>query len=409
MRLALSILMLLTCGMSLIAGGATEGAVATDPTDLSWKDIERAARSTRVNFYMWGGSAVINSWIDTFVARRLRELYDIDLRRVPMDAAVFVNKLLTEKQAGRQTGVIDLLWINGENFRNAREADLLFGPYAARLPNFRDYVDPQTVAFDFGFPVEGYESPYGRAQFVFEYDSAKTPTPPRSYQELMTWIRRNPGRFTYPQPPDFTGSAFIRQVFYAVTGGYEQYMRRFDEQLLERTSPELWKFLRGIKPFLWEQGRTYPKDIAALDTLFERGEVDFNMSYHQTHAQNKILTGQYRPSVRSFVMTDGSLFNTHFTAIPFNAPNKAGAMVTANFLLSPEAQYSKNDPANWGDFTVLDVSLLPAEERSRFGALDLGEATVGLEELARYGVPEIPSAYLEQLERGWDENVLRGE
>jgi putative spermidine/putrescine transport system substrate-binding protein len=395
--------------MSLTAGGTAEVASATNPANASWEEVERAARSSRVNFYMWGGSAVINDWIDTYVAGRLRELYDIELRRVPMDAAVFVNKLLTEKQAGRQSGVMDLLWINGENFKNAREAGLLFGPFSQRLPNFRDYVDSETVAFDFGFPVEGYESPYGRAQFVFEYDSAKIPSPPLSYRELESWIRRNPGRFTYPQPPDFTGSAFIRQVFYAVTGGHGQYMGGFDQELFARKSPELWRFLRELRPFLWQQGRTYPKDIAALDTLFERGEVDFNMSYHQTHAQNKILTGQYTPSVRTFVMTDGSLFNTHFTAIPFNAPNKPGALVAANFLLSPDAQYSKNDPANWGDFTVLDVSRLPAGERSRFAALDLGEATVSLEDLARHGVPEIPSGYLEQLERGWEENVLRAE
>jgi putative spermidine/putrescine transport system substrate-binding protein len=131
------------------------------------------------------------------------------------------------------------------------------------------------------------------------------------------------------------------------------------------------------------------------------------MSYHQAHAQNSILIGTYRDTVRTFVMKDGSIYNTHYTAIPFNAPNKPGALVAANFLLSVDAQYSKNNPENWGDFTVLDLNILSDEERELFNSLDLGVATLPVEELATYAVPEIPSEYLEALEKGWEEHVLR--
>jgi len=131
------------------------------------------------------------------------------------------------------------------------------------------------------------------------------------------------------------------------------------------------------------------------------------MTYHQAHAQNKILNKMYRKSVRSFVMKDGSIYNTHFTAIPFNSPNKPGAMVTANFLLSFDAQYSKNQPENCGDFTVLDLARLPTRQRQQFLNLDLGEATLPLSLLEDHAVPEIPSGYLEGLENGWEENVLR--
>ena len=47
------------------------------------------------------------------------------VKRVPADAAVFINKLLAEKQAGGSKGTMDLLWINGENFKNAMENGLL--------------------------------------------------------------------------------------------------------------------------------------------------------------------------------------------------------------------------------------------------------------------------------------------
>lgn len=388
----------------LYASGASE-EVQDDLRERSFDEIEDIAAGTEVRFYMWGGSDTVNRWIDGYVSEEMAERYDISVERVPLDASVFVNKLLTEKQARRETGTIDLMWINGENFRNARQAELLYGPFTEMLPNFTRYVDPATVQTDAGFPVDGYEAPWGRAQFNFDVDTARAPDYPTSFAELLTWAENNPGRFTYPQPPDFTGSAFLRQAFYALTGGHEQYLNGFDQELFEKNAPLLWEYLNALEPYLWQEGQSYPRDLAALDTLFERGEVDFTMSFTQTNAATRIANGRYPETVTSFIMTDGSLFNTHFTAIPFNAPNTAGAVVLANFLLSPEAQLSKNRLENWGDFTVLALDRLPQEYQDRFESLDLGSATVPPAEFDRYGVPEIPSEYWEALERGWDEHV----
>ncbi|WP_243546809.1 ABC transporter substrate-binding protein [Pseudodesulfovibrio tunisiensis] len=370
-----------------------------------WKTVEDGARETTVRFYMWGGSAPINKWVDTYVADQVKKRYGVSLIRVPMDAGVFVNKLLAEKRGGRKTGTIDLLWVNGENFKALREADALYGPYAEKCPNFLKYVNKKLASTDFGYPVDGYETPYGWAQFVFEYDGARTKSVPDGFAELREWVRDNPGKFTYPQPPDFTGSAFIRQAFYAVTGGPEQYLGGWDRELFERQAPRLWQYLNDLKPYLWQHGRSHPKSIAEQDTLFARGEVDINMSYHPLHAQGKVQEGVYPKSVRTFVMREGSIFNLHFTAIPANAPNKAGAMVVANFLMSPEAQLSKYVPAKWGDYPAIDLGALPQESRDRFASVDLGSSTLGREALSAVAVPEIPVEYLEALEKGWEEHV----
>jgi len=399
---------LVLAGGDLAAAGAGEERRVPTRAEFegrSFPEIENQARGGEVRFYMWGGSDTVNRWIDRYVAPEMRDRYDIEVVRVPMDAAVFVNKLLTEKQAGQTKGTIDLVWINGENFRTAREADLLFGPFTDMLPNFTAYVPPESAAGDAGYPVDGYEAPWGRAQFNFDVDTARVPDYPTNFEELLQWVQANPGRFTYPQPPDFTGSAFIRQAFYAVTGGHEQYLERFDRELFDAKAPLLWEYLNALEPYLWQNGETYPRDVAALDALFERGEVDFTMSFTQTNAATRIANGRYPDTVTSFLMTDGSLYNTHFVAIPFNAPHPAGALVLANYLLSPEAQYSKNRLENWGDFTVLAIDRLPETYRQRFDELDLGDATVPLAEFEEFGVPEIPSEYWEALESGWDENV----
>ncbi|MFW5722124.1 MAG: ABC transporter substrate-binding protein [Desulfohalobiaceae bacterium] len=400
--LCAALLLLSACG-----GEDPGGASHQEPlAGMGFEEIEKAAQGTTVRFHMWGGWSHVNAWIDGYVAGELAEEHGIRLERVSMDPPTYLNKILAEKAAGRDQGSMDLLWINGENFKKAMDAGLLFGPFADRLPNKKAYVDQATASHDFGFPTRGYEAPYGRAHFVFEHDTARTPEPPRSFTALGEWVRANPGKFTYPQPPDFTGSAFLRQAFYAVTGGHEQYMAGFDQQLFDKNAPKLWAYLNGLKPHLWQGGRSYPRDSAALDTLFARGEVDLNMSYHPPHAQNQILEGSYPDSVRTYVMQEGSLSNVHFTAIPFNAPNPAGAMVVADFLLSPQAQLSKFEPASWGDFPAIEVDRLPEEWQQRFAAVELGPATLAPEVLAQAAVPEISPEWLEALESGWEREVL---
>lgn len=393
-------------GISLLFATGQDEEMSIDWTQSSWDEITAAAENTEVRFYMWGGSASINSWIDNIVAPELLKQYGLSLKRIPMDASVFNNQLLTEKAAGKNKGSIDLIWINGENFRRAKQEGLLFGSFAEKLPNF-SLVNPESVSYDFGTPTEGWEVPYGRAQFVFEYDSAKVKNPPKNFKELMEWAQSNPGQFSYPQPPDFTGSAFLRQALYATSGGYESFSVAYNEDSFTKKSSPLWEYLNKIKPYLWQEGRTYPADKARLDGLFEQGELAFNMTYTQAEASGRIADGRYPDTVRTLVFEDGSISNTHFTSIPWNAPNVAGAMVLANFLLSPEMQYSKNIPDNWGDFTVLDPSRLDAEWQEKFSRLDLGKATLALEELTKVAVPEISPSYVEAIEQAWNVEVLK--
>ena len=398
----------LIAAAAILASACSRPKEAIDPLALSRDQLVNSVGGGTVRFAMWGGDERINSWIDTFVASRMKELYGITVARTPMDAAVFITKLSNEKKAGKTEGSLDLLWINGENFARAKREGLLFGPYAERLENWK-YVDPTEVSLDFGVPVEGYEVPYGKAQFVFEYDKAKVADIPRSFRELGEWVRENPGRFTYPQPPDFTGSAFVRQAFYEIGGGHERFLEPGRTAEFEKSAALVFAWLNEIKPYLWQEGRSYPGNKARLDGMFERGEVDLNMSYTQSGAQGRIEEGVYPDTVRTFVMRGNSISNFHFTAIPFNAPNKAGAMLLSDFLLSPEAQLSKNTPAVWGDFTVLDMKRLEEKDRAAFRNLDLGRATLDLETLAENAVPEILPEYLLALDKGWETHVLGAE
>ena len=376
-----------------------------------WDDIVKRSRGQTVDWFMWGGFPATNAYVNGYVAPRVQELYGITLRQVPVkDIADVVGKLLVEKQAGRAAGgEVDLMWINGENFRTCKRFGLLYGPFADRLPHQRlvDWSKP-SVRNDFGEPVEGLESPWGSAQVVMIYDSKRIPDPPRSMAALLDWARRHPGRFAYPAPPDFTGSVFVRHVFYHAAGDVAAWQGPLDERRFEAAAAATYRTLKELAPFLWREGKTYPETPIRLAQLLADGEVDFALSYHPAEASKMILDGLYPPTVRTFVFDEGTIANTHFVAVPFNAADKEGAMVVADFLLSPEAQLKKADPAVWGDFPAIDLARLDPAWQARFAALPRGAATLPNDVLQRHQLPEPPSEILMRLEKGWDEHVLKG-
>jgi putative spermidine/putrescine transport system substrate-binding protein len=396
---------------SLILIGTMIGAMSLHADTRSWDEIVANAKGQTVDWFMYGGSPAANVYVNGFVAPRIKELYGVTLRQVPItDISEVISKLLVEKQAGKDTGEADLLWINGENFRTGKRNGLLYGPFADVLPN-QQFVnwDRASVRNDFGEPVEGLESPYGSAQVVLAYDTARIASPPATIGELLDWIKANPGRFTYPAPPDFTGSVFVRHIFYHVAGDVEAWQGDFDEQKFEAAAANTYEVLRDLAPYLWRKGETYPESPVRLAQLFADGEVDFAINYNPSDASKKIHDGLYPDTVRTFVFEEGTIANTHFVAIPFNASDKEGAMVVANFLLSPEAQYTKADPSTWGDLPAIDPTRLDAEWQQKFADLPRGIATLPDEVLQQHQLPEPPSEVLIRLEKGWEQYVLKGQ
>jgi len=379
--------------------------------DGSWDDILSEAKGSTVNFYGWGGSQTTNDWIDKNLAPTLKEKYDVTLNRVPMNIDEILNKLLNEKQLNTE-GTIDVVWINGENFFTAKTNDLLYGPFTDKLPNFDKYIDSESVEvnYDFGYPVEGYEAPYGKAQMVMIYDENKTTSVPKDHRELLEFIKNNPGKFTYPAPPDFTGSAFIRNIIYDIVG-YEQFinMEADKEKIYNEIKPAI-EYLKEIKPYLWKKGETYPSTVAQLDNMFADGEVLMSVSYNPNSASGKIVTGEFPESTKTFVFEKGTIGNTHFVAVPKNSTNKPGALVLVNHILSVETQASKYNPENWGDLPVLENDKLSDDEKKIFENIKLGQASLPQSHLLERRVPEMPANLVPIIEEIWEENIpVKGE
>ncbi|WP_334062443.1 ABC transporter substrate-binding protein [Limimaricola cinnabarinus] len=398
--------MMTAIGALLLAGtaAAQEGDALLD---MGWDEIVETARGGEVNVFMWGGADNINAYVSDYIGGILEEEYDITLNRVPLsDTAEAVNIVLGEVEAGAAEGAVDMIWINGENFRTMKQGDLVWCGYVDKLPNAElvDFDNP-AIANDFGTPVEGCEVPWSRVQFAFAHDSARTPEPPRSIPELIDWIEANPGRFTYPAPPDFTGAAFVRHVFTHVAGGADALVGPFDRETFDTVAGETWEILNDLEPHLWREGRTYPTSITQLQQMFANREVDLFFTYDPAEIGTAVVNGIFPETMQSYGLSDGTLANTNYMAIPVNAANKAAAMVTQNLLLSGEAQLEKAQPEIWGAATVIEPDRAPGEVQAGFAALERHPSVVSIEELGQAALPELTPDWTSAIEDGWIENV----
>jgi len=388
-RLPVTLAAVALCLLALTVAscGTDEDATAgSDPTGFA--EARRAADGTTVRWWMFGGDARINAYVDSEVVPAAQRL-GIDLERVPVaDTAAAVQRVIAQRRAGQTDGgKVDLIWINGENFAAGKEAGLWLEDWVEGLPNVAlvDLDDP-SINEDLGVPVDGQEAPWSRAAFVYATDSARVPDPPQSFDELLAYATDNPGRVTYPAPPDFTGTSFVKQAVIAMG------------------EDEAFAYLEELKPLMWEGGEKLPKSEAELNELFANGEVDFAMSFDPSFVASAVEAGQFPSSTRPFLLEGGALVNTSYVTIPDDAANLAGAQVVANLLLSPRLQAIKADPRKLGIPTVLDRSKLDSSQRRPFETNP--ESPYLLDDFGQTK-EELPAAEVVPLEERWQREILR--
>ncbi len=380
------------------------GAAASHPlfaqTGTAWNVIESRARGQTVYFNAWAGSEHINAYLQ-WAAAEVQKRHGVKVEHVKVtDTVEVVKRVRGEKAAGKLAdGTVDLVWINGENFLAMKREAMLFGPFAESLPSFQ-YVDvagKPTTRIDFSEPVEGLEAPWGMAQLTFFADSKRVPAPPRSVVALLAFAKANPGRVTYPRPPNFHGMTFLKQALVELNPDRATLYQSVTAEALAKAGAPLWAYLDALHPHLWRAGKQFAQNAAAMRQMMSDGELLLAFTFNPNEAANEIAAKRLVESVVSYQFENGSIGNTHFLAIPFNARAKEGAQVLANFLLSPEAQARKADINQWGDPTVLALDKLPAVERARFAAKPLAGQVLQV----MSAIPEPHGSWVDALSREW--------
>ena len=382
-----------------LMAAATVAPTLRAQTSTAWSAIEAKAKGQTVYFNAWGGADTINAYIQ-WAAAEVQKRFGVTVQHVKIaDAADMVKRVRSEKAAGKTNGTVDLVWINGENFLTMKREGLLFGPFAESLPSYAlvDVQGKPTTRIDFSEPVEGMEAPWGMAQLTFMADSKRTPNPPKSLAELMVFAKANPGRVTYPRPPNFHGTTFIKQMLVDVNSNRDALYKPVTPDAFAKATAPLWSTLDQLHPHLWRAGKQFPNTAEAIRQMMADGELQLAITFNPNDAANEIAANRLPSSVVSYQFSSGTIGNTHFLAIPVNATAKEGAQVFANFLLSAEAQARKADIAVWGDPTVLALDKLKPSDRARFAAKPLP----GQVEKSAPAIPEPHGSWVDALEKEW--------
>jgi putative thiamine transport system substrate-binding protein len=379
------------------------------PALADWQATLDAARGQTVYWNAWGGDARTNAFIE-WVGEQTEARYGVKVEQVKLtDTADAVTRVIAEKAAGQTSGgSVDMIWINGPNFRSMKEQGLLHGPFATDLPNakYLDLSPGSSASVDFTTPVEGYESAWRLARFVFTYDSARTPEPPRTMAAFVDWAAANPGRLTHPAVSNFMGSTFLKQALIELTPDPSVLQGPATDENFDAATAPVWAWYDALRPNLWRQGETFPENQSVQQQMLNDGEVDFGVSFDPASAAGAIAEGLLPETARVFVPEGGSIGNISFVAIPFNAANREGAEVVANFLLEPATQAHQQNIEVLGSFSVLDPTKLSAEEAAIFAALPSSPALPALEDLGPT-LLEPDASWMTRLTEAWAERYTK--
>ncbi|MFG0606938.1 ABC transporter substrate-binding protein [Vibrio mimicus] len=347
--------------LTLLAACALSFAVSAQ----SWEEITEKARGQTVYFHAWGGSQEINSYL-RWSADLLKSRYGVTLQHVKVtDIAETTTRLIAEKAAGKnEQGSVDLVWINGENFKSMKNSGLLYGPFVELLPSWQMVDKTLPVDSDFSEPTEGLEAPWGVGQLVFIHDKQLLNNPPTSFAELLNYAKAFPNRISYPQPPEFHGTSFLKAALIELSQYAPELNHPVDPTTFQQVTQPLWQYLDELHAVAWRKGKQFPSGSSQMMQLLDDRQLDLAITFNPNAVFSAQITGQLAPTTQTYAMKNGALSNIHFLAIPWNANAKEGALVAINFLLSAEAQSRKGDLAVWGDPSVLKAQYLTGSAKN---------------------------------------------
>ena len=397
--------------LAMAATGTVPGW-ATAQAIPPFSEVLAKARGQTVFWNAWAGDEKTNAFI-AWAGEQTQAKYGVAIQHVRLkDTAEAVTRVLAEKSAGRdRDGSVDLIWINGPNFLNMKQQGLLFGPVTPSLPNDRyvDRVKKRSNQIDFTTPVEGMAVPWRMAQIVFVYDSARIRNPadvPRSAATLLAWAKARPGRVTHPNVSNFLGVTFLKQILYELVPDVAVLQQPATDTSFGSVVAPLWGWYDQIRPALWRKGEQFPENGPAMRQLMNDGEIDVLISFNPAEAAVSAQSGLLPDTVRTFTFSKGTIGNTSFVAIPYNAKNKEAALVVANFLLEPATQARAQDIKHMGNLNVLDASKLNAAERTLFDQLTPSPA---LPSAADLGAPllEPHASWMTRISSEWQKRYTR--
>ena len=381
------------CGGSKGSDAKTSSASAKSSSASSSKGSGDSGKKETVN--LWAtGSDNVRVMYETLVADFNNSAenggkYEVKLNFMlsGTGAQTLTDMLAAAFKAGQKNTDYDLVDLSGDDLSKMNS---LIGEKgflkldASKIPNAANISAKSSV-------LPEYAQGFRGTAVVLAYDSAKVKTPPKTMDELLKWMKENPGRFSYNVPgTGGAGDSFARSTVYnflpeeAFTSDDEKWVGQWDKG---------FKQLAEINKSAYESGgkHVYPnKNQGALD-LLNQGEIDMcpmwaDMVLSQRNSgaiKDTIKITQIQPTFTGALQT---------LSIPSFGSHEDGASAFINFMLTKEAQQKMVSD-------MAAIPLIPSTNLDMKGFEDLG----GLD-TSKFRIQSI-GALSTQFNERWDSEI----
>jgi putative spermidine/putrescine transport system substrate-binding protein len=240
-------------------------------------------------------------------------------------------KIIAAKRANSLTDV-DLFETQPTDIARGAQDNLWTKPTKDNLTNIAkvDLQRPEVlVSAGFGIPYRG-------SSVVLAYNTKYVKEPPKTYDQLLEWIKKNPGKFTYCDPQTCgSGAAMLYTAIYKFVKAEDYSTLAFDASKEGAWEPAL-QLLRSLKPAIYNQG-FYPNGNVAVLQLLGRENIwmapvwsDQGVSQRDQGLIPKTI--QFTQITPAFTGGDSAM------AVPVHAEHQAAGLQFLNWLLTTKPQ-----------------------------------------------------------------------
>ncbi len=385
---------------------------SVDMGNDEWQRLKDSSENSVVNLYAWTENETFVAYINEVIAPKLNEKYKIRLQIMNDDKETLFDSLKSDKENKKELGAIDLIWFeNAADYNEFQQAGLLYTNFSKKLEDFSRYFNKDDLDLQYfdDVKIKNNFVPFNKQLLTFYYDQDAVYDPPLDLETLKVFLKDNLASFTYPEPEDAVGGAFLRSVilnFVDVELFFEKDLT--DEEVKTLVKPAI-DYLKEIKPYLYQMGKEYPKSERELSNLFAEQKIIFTMSLDYLHANKLLNSATYPMATRAFIVGNSIVSEQSGFSIAFNADNKAGAMLTINELMSDEVQIDKLKSKTYYGLPAYSYGTLGDKDKKAISKAIRKKDIVKVSELLALSKHDIPAKYHQIINEYWREEILTEE
>lgn len=293
-----------------------------------------SAATATIRLYLSGDVNVQDLWQKGLIPEFNKAFPDYEVEvtfdRNGANDAQTLAKITAAKVTRRDPG-IDL--IDGGFVTQLGAAGLLYRANSGLLPNIKNVPSVLVKNGNGGIP-------YRASTVLLAYNTKNVKTPPKTLADLLTWIKANPGKFTYNAPSGGgSGRSFVQTVLDSQLGADDILsMQTSVDKATQAKWAKGWEVLRGLNKFTYGQNGTYPANNTAVLDLLSKGLVDMAPVWSDQMA-SALKAGTMPKDVKVVAISKPAFTGgPAYLGIPAMSPNRNAARLLANWVLSPAGQ-----------------------------------------------------------------------